>query len=226
MCSLSQVQETASQWIRTLGRYAYIWKNFEFTLQLCTLSCIQAVLPRIFSKLDLTDQELIQGFLNGGKKEYNQVVSWITAVIRSKLWSERVAADDVISDTTLKLLVNLREDSFRLDSTLKTYVQRITLYTLVDASRRVKRLDPLNNEAPFAEQSNPHSVMEEDERQRLFQRVVGMLPEKCRQLWVMAFEDGLKSVEIAKKIGSSDGAVRTSLSRCRDHASEILGKIS
>jgi RNA polymerase sigma-70 factor (ECF subfamily) len=174
----------------------------------------------------LTDQELIQGFLNGGKQEYKQVVSWVTEVVRSKLWAERVAADDVIADTTMKLLLNLRDECFRLESSLKTYVQRIALYTLVDASRRVKNLEPFDDDEPHAQTSNPHSLMEDDEKQRLFQRVVGLLPEKCRQLWVMAFDNDLRSSEIAKKLGSSEGSVRTSLSRCKDQAAEILKRIS
>ena len=174
----------------------------------------------------MTDQELIQGFLRGGKREYKQIVAWVSDVIRSKLWTDRVAGEDVISDTTMKLLVNLREDTFRLDSSFKTYVQRIALYTLVDASRRVRKLQALDEDSDLRDSSNPHSLAEEKERDELFERVLSMLPAKCRQLWQLAFRDDLKSKEIAARIGCSEGAVRTSFSRCRDQASGILEKIS
>ena len=71
---------------------------------------------------------------------------WTSSIIRSHLWDNRVTPEDVQSDTVVKLLLNLREESFRLESSLKTYVQRITLYTLVDAIRRQNRLDPIADE--------------------------------------------------------------------------------
>lgn len=176
----------------------------------------------------MTDQELIQGFLKGGKQEYKKVVRWITDVVRSKHWAERVAPDDVISDTTMRLLLNLREDSFRLESTLKTYIQRIALYTLVDASRREKKFnsDPVDNDFAATDTANPHEKLEFDEEQELFERIVGMMPEKCRQLWEMALGERLKCKEIGSKLGMSERAVRTSLSRCKDRASELYKKLT
>ena len=174
----------------------------------------------------MTDREIIQGFLGGGKQEYKQVLAWVTEAVRSKLWAERVAADDVIADATMKLLINLRDETFRLESSLKTYIQRITLYTLVDASRRVKRLSSLGDDDVLKEESTPHSIIEAEEKEKLFQRIVGLLSDKCRQLWVMTFEHELSSKEIAAKLGTSEGSVRTNLSRCKDKATEILKQIS
>ncbi len=87
----------------------------------------------------VTDKERIRGFLEGSTQEYREILGWITTVVRSRLWEDRVAPDDVIGDTLMKLLLTFREDSFRLESSLKTHVQRITLYTLIDAARRQKR---------------------------------------------------------------------------------------
>ncbi len=174
----------------------------------------------------MTDQELIQGFLKGGKREYAQVVNWIAEVVRAKLWTERVAADDVISDTTLKLLMNLRDDTFRLESAFRTYVQRITLYTVVDAWRRVRPLSTVGDHVALYDEATPLSTIEAKERELLFQRVVELLPAKCRRLWVMTFEYDLTSGEIARKLGTSEGSIRTSLSRCKDKATEILKQIS
>ena len=176
----------------------------------------------------MTDQELIQGFLKGGKQEYKQVVSWITEVVRSKLWAERVTSDDVIADTTMKLLLNLREDSFRIESSVKTYVQRIALYTLVDASRREKKFnsDPVDDDFAATDTANPHEKLEHDEEAEIFERIVGMMPEKCRHLWEMAFGDKLECKEIGNKLGMSEGAVRTTLSRCKDRASELYKKLT
>ena len=174
----------------------------------------------------MTDQELIKGFLNGGKREYNQVVGWISDVVRSKLWAERVATEDVIADTTLKLLLNLREDEFRLESSFKTYVQRITLYTLVDAVRRTRNADRIDSDPPDLDGTTPYSLLEEEEQIQLFRRVVGLLPAKCRQLWFMVFHEQLKCREIAARLGTTEGAVKTALSRCKEKARTIYKELT
>jgi RNA polymerase sigma factor (sigma-70 family) len=174
----------------------------------------------------LTDQELIQGFLEGGRTEYLRVREWIITMVRSHLWNDRVTPDDVVADTILKLLLNLRQESFRLESSLKTYVQRITLYTLVDAGRRQKRLDPIADENALPDASTPHSLMEYDEKQRLIDRAMSILPEGCRKMFELVLQEGTKYREIAKNIGSTEGAIKTRLSRCRDKMTEIMNSLT
>jgi RNA polymerase sigma-70 factor (ECF subfamily) len=174
---------------------------------------------------DLTDQELIQGFLNGRKPEYIRVHGWITAMVRSRLWDNDVAPEDVVADTLLKLLLNLRDESFRLESTLKTYVQRIALYTLVDAGRRKKRVNAVAVENTLFDPSTPHSLLENEEEQQLIDRAMSMLPESCRKMFEMVLQEGVKYREIARRFGSTEGAIKTRLSRCRDKIEEIVRQL-
>jgi RNA polymerase sigma-70 factor (ECF subfamily) len=174
---------------------------------------------------DLTDQELIQGFLEGRKPEYIRVHGWITAMVRSRLWDNHVAPEDVVADTLMKLLLNLRDESFRLESTLKTYVQRIALYTLVDAGRRRKRLKPIADGNTLSDPSTPHSLLEDEEEQQLIDRAMSMLPESCRRMFEMALHERMKYREIARRLGSTEGAIKTRLSRCRDRIYEIVRQL-
>jgi RNA polymerase sigma-70 factor (ECF subfamily) len=176
----------------------------------------------------LTEQEIIEGFISGRKREYNQMTSWITDVVRSKLWTERVAPDDVVADTMEKLLINFRENSFRLESSLKTYVQRITYYTLITALRRERKFssEPVGEDFPLTGTPTPQEGLENREEEEMFERIVAMLPEKCRQLWEMVFIEKLKSKEMGVKLGMTEGAIRTSLSRCKDKAIEIRSRLT
>jgi RNA polymerase sigma factor (sigma-70 family) len=174
----------------------------------------------------LTDQELITGFLKGGKAEYHLVLDWITAMVRSHSWDTRVSSEDVVADTLMKLLLNLRDDSFRVESSLKTYVQRIALYTLVDAERRQRRLDPITNENTLADASTPHSRLETEEELRLIDRALSILPEGCRGLFEMILQERVKYREIAARLGSTEGAIKARLSRCREKMRDIVRQMT
>ena len=174
----------------------------------------------------MTDQKIIQGFLKGGSKEYNQVREWIAAMVRSRLWDNRVTPEDVVADTLIKLLLNLRKKSFRVESSLKTYVQRITLNTLVDGTRRRKRLVPIADENTLSDASTPLTKIEHDEELELMDRALSMLPEACRKLFEMVLQEQVTYVEIARRIGSSEGAIKTRISRCRQKISEIMRQMT
>jgi RNA polymerase sigma-70 factor, ECF subfamily len=170
----------------------------------------------------VTDQDIIHGFLNGSASEHDHIVGWIRAVVNTRLWDGRVHADDVIADTRMKLLVNLRDGSFRLESSLKTYVQRITLYTLVDASRRARPLVPIDPATPAPDQTDPHAQLVQVEEQRLLARTIALLPDGCRNLVQMTLQRRMTCREVAAQLGISEGAVKTRLSRCRDRIRELV----
>ncbi len=102
----------------------------------------------------------------------------------------------------------------------------MTLYTLIDAVRRMRKTDPINDESSDLDEVTPHSLLENKEQMQLFQRVVELLPEKCRQLWIMVLHDRLKCPEIAAKLGSTEGAVKTALSRCKEKGKMIYKELT
>jgi RNA polymerase sigma-70 factor, ECF subfamily len=174
----------------------------------------------------LTDQELIRGFLDGGKTEHDLVREWISSMVETRLWDGRISPDDVISDTVLKVLLNLRDDSFRLESSLKTYVQRIALYTLVDAGRRERRHDPMAEDTATIESETPHTRLEDAEERELIDRAISILPESCRKLLAMVLLEGMRYKDIAAQLSSSEGAIKTRFSRCRDRLEELIRKMT
>ena len=176
----------------------------------------------------MSDEEIIRGYLEGNTKDYGVIVGWIREVVNTTLWVEGVAADDIISDTTYKLLVNFRAYRFKYQSSLKTYVQKITRFTIIDTIRSHKRareylsgnnLQPLENKSPL-------DIFEDEEEVTIFNRIFSLINEQCRQLWEMIFHDLLSYKEIAKKLNISEAAVKTKAFRCKEEAIEIRKKIA
>jgi RNA polymerase sigma factor (sigma-70 family) len=173
----------------------------------------------------LTDRERIQGFLAGSRPHYDEIVGWITLIVRSRLWEDHIAAEDVIADTVTKLLMIFQDDAFRFDSSLKTYVQQVTLYTLIDATRRQKRFVALDLTVDPPASGTPLADLEKNEEALLVDRIVAHLPAACRALFDLVLDERLTCREIAARMGSTEGAIKTRLSRCRQKAVDLMQKM-
>jgi RNA polymerase sigma factor (sigma-70 family) len=176
----------------------------------------------------MSDRELIAGFLEGDSRACATIQEWITVVVRSRSWNQGSLADEIVSDTTFKLLTNLRDGQFRFESSLKTYVQRIARFTIIDASRRNRWTQPDGNEIV---DSAPDPVdlskeYEKKEQWAIYQRIVALIGLECRAMWKMIFYDELPYSQIAKTLNISVGAVKTRVLRCKEKAIEIRKKIT
>jgi len=176
----------------------------------------------------MTDRELIDGFLKGDNQHYKAIHEWIALVIRSRSWVPGISEDDLASDTIYKLLTNFRDRQFRFESSLKTYVQKITRFTIIDAVRRNRRThhggQDLVDTAP-----DPDSFLDafqDDEELALYQRIVSLIGPECRSMWQLIFHNELPYAEIAKSLHISVGAVKTRVLRCKEKAIEIRKRIT
>ena len=176
----------------------------------------------------MSDEDVIKGYLEGKREAFDLITGWIRQAVDRRVWAGRVSPDDVLADTREKLLFNLRHDKFRLEASLKTYVQRMALYTCVDAVRRERTLTvrSIDETVPATGMPDPHEVLEKNEEEQLFQRIVELLPDNCRLLWTMVFVGKLKVPQIAARLGRTEGAIRTSLSRCKEKAIELRKRLT
>ena len=172
----------------------------------------------------MSDREIIEGFLKGDPRIYEIVREWICIVLRSARYGSSLSEEDIAADTIAKLLTNLRENNFRFDSALKTYVQRITRYTLIDALRSSRFTK--TNQALVEETVDPSDQLaefEDREEQELFALIMEKMDRKCTNLWRMIFHEELPYRKIAEKLNITEGAVKTRVLRCKEKAME-LGK--
>lgn len=121
-------------------------------------------------------------------------------------------ADDITQNVLIKIWNNL--SSFRGDSSLKTWITRISVnesLTFVEKKKRMLQLDDeeyvtrILNSIPDAEQSISSEQIVE-----LIQKGIQSLPEKQKVVFTLRYYDEMPYEEMSKVLGTSVGALKTS----------------
>jgi len=178
-------------------------------------------------RIVMTDQEIIQGFLEGKTRVFAEVKRWIEEVVHARTWINEISPDDIVSDSITKVLHNLRSNKFNSSSSLKTYAQTIARNTIIDAVRRHERIKELLQKNPpnTVEGDTPLDALINKEELMIFDRILTLIDTRCRQMWIMVFHEGLSYARIADRINTTEGAVRTRFFRCKEEAIAIKNRL-
>ncbi len=133
-------------------------------------------------------------------------------------------AEEVMQDVFLK--VYEKHDSFRGNSSLKTWIYRITINKNLDfikAKKRAKRFgflavingDSKNQEQPLVNFNHPGVELEDKEAMHLLFQKINTLPHKQKTALILKYIDGFSQKEIAKTMELSEKAVESLLSRAK-----------
>jgi RNA polymerase sigma factor (sigma-70 family) len=168
------------------------------------------------------DTTLMTGFLQGAGPSVQAVEGWVRAsasAFRGRLGSEW---EDCIQDCLLEATRIFRDGKFRGDSSLKTYLWRVTSNLCISRLRRRHRAaHDVLREMDLA--SGEASPLQETLRQdfgRIALEVWRRASEDCRHLWSMIL-DGSSYREMSESTGVSPGALRVRVLRCRRTAWEL-----
>lgn len=145
-------------------------------------------------------------------------------------------AEDLAQDALIRALKSL--PNFRGDSSLSTWVYRITVNTWKNRVRSEKRrglwkMVPLglfkgedeDDEPNFKDDSKPlDSSLETDEKGAVVQKALMELDEESRAVVVLREIEGQSYQEIAAALDIPEGTVKSRLSRARDTLKEKLQK--
>lgn len=156
------------------------------------------------------------------------IIGWMSDVVRNHVWLDAIAPDDVTAEVSEKLLHNLRGEKFKFSSSLKTYVQRMTRYTIIDLARSYKRSNLLmtKENLNIGEALTPHQIYESKEEAMLFDRMFSLMGEKCRELWNMMLLEKMTYKVIGKKHGKTEAAIKSQIGRCKEEAMKIYARIA
>jgi RNA polymerase sigma-70 factor, ECF subfamily len=171
------------------------------------------------------DAETAAGYLRGDAEALASVDRWIAGAAAP--FRRRLADDwpDLLQEARIEILRLLRNQSWRGEARLRTYVWQVVAHTCLDAMRRLKRrpaLEPVEADAPLpaAGPSPLDLVMGEDSRRRLLV-ALDAVPAECRDLWRLILS-GLSYQQISTRTGVAEGALRVRAHRCRKRAVEAL----
>ena len=132
-------------------------------------------------------------------------------------------AEDIFQDVFLKVNQNLED--FRGESSIKTWILRITVNTCKDYlksaySRRVTMFsDDEETRIPMADTTEEIERKQDGEQIR---KALLLLPEKYREVLVCLYFEERSVADTAKVLGLSEGTVKSRLSRARDKFRVIL----
>lgn len=168
------------------------------------------------------DAELIALLLGGDEGAIASVRGWVVAAVgryRGRLGAE---TEDLEQEVLLDLMEALGGGRFRRQSRLETYVHSFARFKCVDRLRALGRRDmvEIDDEALELDAPSPLEELAQRESAALAERVVAALPTQCRELWEM-IADGLSYRQMSEATGTSEGAIRVRVHRCRQRAIEI-----
>lgn len=159
-----------------------------------------------------------------GKDELNQIYQkyykdvLLYAFSQCRDW---YLAEEITSDTFFKAFLSLE----CADGTVKMWLFRVCKNCLIDYWRKQRRRDVRSlqeiSELQADVRSPLENILKEEEHRRLF-RVIMTLPSRYQEVLILFYFEGLNGAEIARLLGMSPGAIRTTLHRARHEIKERL----
>ena len=171
------------------------------------------------------DAQLVSQLLGGDGAAIATVQRWI----RKELWRYRdilrADVEDLEQDILLELMEAFDAGRFRFESSLQTYVRSHARFACIDFLRAGSRrgeheLDELDDTGLEVESDFADRWEDEELARKILQEV----PQSCRELWRMVLQ-GLSYGEMSSRLGTSAGALRVRVHRCRQHALRIRQKL-
>jgi len=172
------------------------------------------------------DRILIQGYLNGNQKEFFEISGWINTVVKNDYWGLKDHWADILQDVRMKLYLNLKQETFRHSSSLKTYVYRVAKYTCIDYLRKKYRTENVDISTVEIEDQNNNFLSLVQREQREILRIIFLkLSERCRTTLKLVFLKQLSYKKIALQLKIAEGTVKSRVSRCIEEAIKWRKKI-
>ncbi len=177
----------------------------------------------------IEDAELIKGFLNGGERDFDSLVTRYRDMIFNlcfNITGDYDEAVDCSQEVFIKMYKNLQRFEFR--SSLSTWLYSIALNTcrnrLASSYRKRKvSIDDFENiDGGMDHHSNPEFILERSEDEKAVRRAIAMLPEEERILIVMRDLEERSYEEITEITGVKPGTVKSRISRGRHRLRGLL----
>jgi RNA polymerase sigma-70 factor (ECF subfamily) len=179
------------------------------------------------------DDLLVKLSLEGDSRAYAEIVrryeDMVAGIVKGMLGNIQ-QAEDVGQDTFIRLFYSL--SSFRGDSKLSTYIQRIAINLSLNEIKRGKRFVSLfarsSNEDYMPEKDIPdthHYTEEDNDIKEVIEKAIATLPPDYKAVVVLRLIQGYSSKESAEILEVPIGTVLSRLSRAREQLQNEINKL-
>lgn len=183
---------------------------------------------------EVPDTELLERWRAGDEKAgrdlYKRLFPVVNRYFRNKV-SVEAESDDLVSTTFLGLLKS--RDSFRGESSLRTFVLRIARYKWLSWVREQKTARkviarPESEDSLSAEDlaKSPFSLVAEGREARLLLSALRELPLELQELLELFYWEGLTGPELADVLELPEGTVRSKLRRARESLERMMAALA
>jgi RNA polymerase sigma-70 factor (ECF subfamily) len=174
----------------------------------------------------ISDQQILDDFLRGNERSFNELVHrykekvyWVAR----RMVIDHDDADDIVQEVFIKFYHSAK--NFRGDSSLYTWLYRMTVNASLNALRRKKVREYLSlDEIATQYESDapqPDEVLESLEQRSEIEKAVALLPGKQRAVFVLRYYEEKSYEEIADILKTSVGGLKANYF----HAVKKIGNV-
>lgn len=130
-------------------------------------------------------------------------------------------AADIFQEALIIVCTQARKGNLQLTAKLSTYMYSICKYLWKDEVKKRKAQVPvsLEDELTAEQASSLESLREADQRVRLAEKVISELGDRCRELLMLFYEQGIKLRDIALRMGySAENTAKNQKYKCIEAA--------
>ena len=167
---------------------------------------------------NFSDQELIERFNSGDMGSFREIYRKYTPAMQAfaAKFIDRATAEDLVQDVFMRIWVS-RETS-PINESLQAYLFRAVRNRCINHLEHLKvkanyeaqeMIDLQIREAGFFR--SPEQLLIRQEQLEQVRREIEKLPEKCRQIFKMTYDEEKKAAEIAEELNISVRTVETQI---------------
>lgn len=183
----------------------------------------------------MTEQELIKELQNGSNKAFRDLIENHQGNVVNTCYGflmNREEAEDVAQEVFIEVYRSI--GSFKQDSSLSTWLYRISTNKSIDLIRKRKRKKRIQNLVGFYDKDenqmidlpsnsqDPEEIMEQKERLAILHQAIEQLPSNQKIAFTLSKFESLSGNEIAEIMETSLSSVEALLHRARKNLRELL----
>jgi len=189
---------------------------------------------KLENNTDIAEQDLVERLQKGQQWAFNTLVTKYQDRLLKITYGiilDREESQEIVQDVFISAFKNIQ--TFRQDSSLATWLRKITINQCLNWKRKWKRRFKWSHES--IESENDHNLFEESRknkdpetliREKQFEtdlmEAIKTLPEKIRLVFVLNAFEGLSYEEIAKTLKIKKGTVSSRLYSARKNLIKLL----
>ncbi len=161
-------------------------------------------------RIDVKDAELIESFKKGNRYAFEQLVKKYQKNIywhARRMTGNHFDADEIAQEVIITIYNKI--SSFRYESELSTWIYRITANKTINYLRKenIKKFFSIEN---LTKKDSNDIVKNLEDKQKLekLNKLLGELPIKQREVFLLRHFEGMNYSEIAKVTGKTEGSLK------------------